>query len=142
MPLQASTTDQLPEGMTNCSPSRYTGTPLARTAATVKSAVHCISWGVNESPSDTAKNENARGNKISVVNCRPNTSGTASTTIAVKANCAAELATTKSPTSHSSAAAAIGSSIKGQGRGAVCSSAARRRQTSHNTMGGTSTAWA
>ena len=61
---------------------------------------------------------------------------------AVKANCAAELATTRSPTSHSSAAAVIGSSIKGQGRGWVCSSAARRRQTSHNTMAGTSTAWA
>jgi hypothetical protein len=62
MPLHASTTDQLPVGMTNCNPSLRTGMPESRNAATVKSAVHSMNSGIKNSPIGTAKNRKNSGN--------------------------------------------------------------------------------
>ncbi len=82
MPLQDSTTDQRPDGSVKLVPSRSTGMPLARTAATVKSAVQSISVGSMKVPNGTANSRNASGNAIAHAMRQPSTSATRAGTIA------------------------------------------------------------
>ena len=118
MPLQASTTDQLPVGMTNCNPSRRTGIPLNRNALTVKSAVISMNHGMRNSPIGTAKKRKASGKRFCRAARTPNNVGTAATSIATNANWVSEFTAARSPNSHRKAVAATATSQIGQYSGA------------------------
>src|SRR5215831_2808550 len=100
MPLQESTTDQLPLGIAKNSPSRNTGTPDARSATTVKSAVQSISVGTSESPNGTAKNRKHRGKANVRAQGRPSAPAITVGTIATTANWLGRLAAAISPASQ------------------------------------------
>lgn len=142
MPLHSSITDQVPLGMTKFWPSRYTGTPEDCSAPTVKSAVHSIIHGSANSPKGTARNRNSSGNRIVRATASPSTAGTASTSVATKANWVAALTATSSAISQAADTASSGSSSQSCGRGASAASSARLRHTSHSASGGTSMQWA
>jgi hypothetical protein len=123
-------------------PSRSTGIPVNCNASTVKSAVQSIIVGTTNSPKGTPKNRNSSGNRIVSATSKPNTAGTASTSIATMANCDAALTTTTSDTSHSKASSSSANSAHGCARGVNSARRARWRQMSHRLIGSTSRQWA
>ncbi|MDG0836043.1 hypothetical protein EXH51_25285 [Pelomonas saccharophila] len=142
MPLQACTTDQEPVGMMNWFPSRNTGTPVARSATTVKSAVRSTSQGVMKSPKGTAKNRKPSGKAMRRAASVPSSAGTMTTSMPTSVNCVAEFAAARSPTSHNRPSGSISHSQRGAGCGTSTTRSARRRQTSQAEIGGTTQAWA
>ena len=87
IPLQAVTTDHEPLGITKLAPSRYTGIPVTRNAATTKSAVISMRCGVIPSPTGTARNRNNSGNNAVLTKRGPKKSSTMLSKVATAANC-------------------------------------------------------
>src|SRR5947207_7885495 len=123
IPLQASTTDHAPDGITKWFASRYTGTPDKRSAATVKSAVQSMSVGTRNSPAGTANSRNASANPntreaakpmtVTIDDCSMNTSANCDTTPAPDAdatNQSAPLANTTARPGHHGLIGAVANS--------------------------------
>ncbi len=118
-------------------PSRYTGTPVRRSDATVKSAVHSISVGSVNSPNGTANSRNASGKAKDRANRQPSSAISPAWSMNTSANCRPAFTTASCETSHSAPAQSSASSAGRNGRIAMASKRCRSRQPSHSAIGTT-----
>jgi len=111
--------------------------PVACSIATVKSAVTPISGWIRNSPIGTANSRNISGKKAARTKAAPSNDQTAAISMTTNAYCAATLTLPASASSQPAPAAASSSSPRRSGRGRICASASRLRQTSQALMGKT-----